>query len=90
MNTPSSSPSWTGTEDLVQPVCARNVTSCNPISGLEQTFAYYDVFEAPFTICADSYNDNVSDPCAAPSSCIAGAAQCDAEPKRWWIRLLPG
>ena len=26
---------------------------------------------------------------SAPSSCIAGAAQCSAEPQRWWLRLKP-
>ena len=66
-------------DDCYKPECAKEVTYCNPISGLEQTFSYYDIFEAPNVPCGGTI---LGDACSAPSNCIAGAAQCSAEPQR--------
>ena len=71
--------------DCYKPVCAKSVNTCHPISGLEQTFTYYDIFEAPNVICGE-VEKNSSDTCAAPSTCVPNAAQCSAEPSRWALR----
>lgn len=58
---------------------AKSVSYCNPISGLEQTFTYFDIFEAPYVVCGpgnpgvNETHPSLSDPCAAPSSCIGAS-----------------
>jgi hypothetical protein len=56
--------------DCYKPVCAKAIEYCNPISGLEQNFSYYDPFEAINVVCGET--DIVGDPCAAPFHCVAG------------------
>lgn len=70
--------------DCEKPLCAKSVDGCNTISGLEQTFTYYDPFEALSVFCGEP--DVTKDACSAPSTCIPGAAQCGAEPQRWELR----
>ena len=69
-----------------KPTCAKAVTSCNALTGFQATYTYYDPFEALSILCGEP--SNASDACAAPSHCIAGAAQCGAEPQRWALRTL--
>ena len=64
-------------DDCEKPHCAKAVASCNVLSGLEQVFAYYDIFEVLSTTCG--VPKNVTDTCSAPSHCVAGAAQCGRE-----------
>ena len=80
-------PNETATEcaDCYKPECAKAIASCDAISGLQQTFVYFDIFEAPYALCGDQpIND---DACVSPPSCVAGAAQCGTEPQRWAMRL---
>lgn len=58
-----------------KPFCAKSIVTCNPVSGLEATFTFYDAFEAPDILCRAVDPDDV---CTAPSYCVAGAAQCSA------------
>jgi hypothetical protein len=60
-----------------KPLCAKNVSYCNPITGLEQSFTFYDPFEALSVACGPPADPD--DPCSAPRTCVAGAAQCSAQ-----------
>ena len=74
--------------DCYKPICARAVTSCNALSGLQQTFTYYDPFEALSIKCSPA---NATDACSAPHLCLSGVAQCGREERRYPMRLLgPG
>ena len=67
-----------------KPVCAKTLEYCNPISGLEATYTYYNMFEALSVECGPG---PPGDPCGAPYLCVAGAAQCSSVVSRWPMRF---
>ena len=67
-----------------QPVCAKALKYCNPVSGLEAMYEYYNVFEVLSVICGPAPTD---DPCAMPHYCVAGAAQCSSIAGRYTMRF---
>ena len=78
-----------------KPICALAVDTCNPISGLEQTFVQYDSFTAITIECGPNGTEpgvlSESDACQAPHYCMLGIVQCNAEPRRYPMRLVgPG
>ena len=78
-----------------KPICALAVDTCNPISGLEQTFVPWDPFTVITIECGPNGTEpgvlSETDPCQAPHYCMVGVVQCDAEPRRYPMRLIgPG
>ena len=67
-----------------KPICAKTLEYCNPISGLEATFTYYNIFEVLSVECGPAPPE---DPCGAPHLCVAGAAQCSTVASRWPMRF---
>ena len=61
------------TADCFKPLCAKHIEGCDPISGLQATYTYYDAFEAIGIRCLEVDPDDV---CTAPSFCVPGSAQC--------------
>ena len=67
-----------------KPFCAKTLETCNPISGLEATYTYYNIFEVLSKVCSPAPAD---DPCASPFLCVPGAAQCSSVALRHPMRF---